>query len=349
MTEAFRRQLDELMGKNRNGGESRKTNYWDAEVCKDYLLGTCVHDLFTNTRVYTGPCQNLHDPVLKTAFEEDEGPRKRDLRRRWTRDLINTLTGRVAECERKIQKAADRLRDRQPTKEDATSTPEVKEMDARIQEKTTAAEAAGDEGNIEQCTKLMEEVEELKKKRDETVTKNMQPTGGAQALRVCEICGAYLDRDTEQRMQDHLLGKLHLGYKDIRDSLATLKEFMESSREEGDRYDREREDRDRFRGPSSSSSYNRAGGRDERRDDYRRDDRRDDRGRDDYRRRDDRGYSSRYDRRDDYRRDDRGGYRERDDRGHRRDDRHDRDRGHRRERSRSPRDRDDRDKRRRYD
>ena len=48
--DAFRKQLDQLMGANRNGDVrevSRK--YYDRDVCRLYLVGLCPHELFQLT------------------------------------------------------------------------------------------------------------------------------------------------------------------------------------------------------------------------------------------------------------------------------------------------------------
>jgi hypothetical protein len=48
--DAIRKQLDQLMGANRNGDVrevSRK--YYDRDVCRLYLAGLCPHDLFQLT------------------------------------------------------------------------------------------------------------------------------------------------------------------------------------------------------------------------------------------------------------------------------------------------------------
>jgi len=48
--DAFRKQLDALMGANRNGDMLEvKRNYWDRDVCRLYLTGLCPHDLFQLT------------------------------------------------------------------------------------------------------------------------------------------------------------------------------------------------------------------------------------------------------------------------------------------------------------
>ena len=48
--DAMRKQLDVLMGANRNGDVTEiNRNYYDREVCRLYLVGLCPHDLFQLT------------------------------------------------------------------------------------------------------------------------------------------------------------------------------------------------------------------------------------------------------------------------------------------------------------
>ena len=48
--DALRKQLDVLMGANRNG-DVREVNrkYYDRDVCRLYLVGLCPHELFQLT------------------------------------------------------------------------------------------------------------------------------------------------------------------------------------------------------------------------------------------------------------------------------------------------------------
>lgn len=48
--DAFRKQLDDLMGANRNGDSQEVDHkYYDRAVCRLYLCGLCPHELFVNT------------------------------------------------------------------------------------------------------------------------------------------------------------------------------------------------------------------------------------------------------------------------------------------------------------
>lgn len=60
MVDAFRAQLDELMGKHRDAPlherSGKKTNFSDPEVCKYELVAVCPNQLFKNTRSDLGAC-----------------------------------------------------------------------------------------------------------------------------------------------------------------------------------------------------------------------------------------------------------------------------------------------------
>ncbi|KAH8387254.1 hypothetical protein KR093_005888 [Drosophila rubida] len=61
-------------------------------------------------------------------------------------------------------------------------------------------------------------------------------------MKVCEICGAFLIvGDAQQRIEDHLMGKQHLGYSKLRNAVAEINERRQKEREEDER--RRRDDR----------------------------------------------------------------------------------------------------------
>ncbi|KAH8397553.1 hypothetical protein KR222_010027 [Zaprionus bogoriensis] len=67
-------------------------------------------------------------------------------------------------------------------------------------------------------------------------------------MKVCEICGAFLIvGDAQQRIEDHLMGKQHLGYSKLRNAVAEINERRQKEREEEER--KRRDDRvQRFHG-----------------------------------------------------------------------------------------------------
>lgn len=52
-----------------------------------------------------------------------------------------------------------------------------------------------------------------------------------QELRACDICGALLNiSDSAPRLADHFIGKMHVGYKTIRETLESLEESVRHKR-----------------------------------------------------------------------------------------------------------------------
>lgn len=64
---------DKLLGVNRNDPLKQQVTkgvkFYDAEVCKDFLVFFCPHLLFANTKSDLGPCpKKFHDEALKEQF-----------------------------------------------------------------------------------------------------------------------------------------------------------------------------------------------------------------------------------------------------------------------------------------
>ena len=96
-----------------------------------------------------------------------------------------------------------------------------------IGKKLAQAEEAGAEGKVDESMKLLEEVEQIRKKKAdaEQEYRNSMPASSyqQQKLRVCEVCSAYLGiHDNDRRLADHFGGKLHLGFIKIREKLDKL-------------------------------------------------------------------------------------------------------------------------------
>lgn len=147
-------------------------------------------------------------------------------------------------------------------------------------------------------------------------------------MEVCEVCGAFLIvGDAQQRIEDHLTGKQHLGYARVRKAIDEMHEQRQKEREEEDkRREEERKLRTENGIEKRRSSSERVRDRDRDHRSTRDDDKKRGFGRDYDRRGGDRD-RNRYDRRD-------GGYRERDRREKDNNSRHDRRDSERKERTR---------------
>lgn len=135
----------------------------------------------------------------------------------------------IGDCDRRTEAAKQRLAETQEelSAEVAVKANCVHELAEQIGQKLAKAEQLGEEGFVEESMKLMEEVEELRKKKLEAEQdyRNSMPGSSyqQQKLRVCEVCSAYLGiHDNDRRLADHFGGKLHLGFIKIREKLSEL-------------------------------------------------------------------------------------------------------------------------------
>ncbi|XP_026476474.1 putative RNA-binding protein Luc7-like 1 isoform X2 [Ctenocephalides felis] len=246
----MRAMLDELMGTGRNGENSKyQVKFTDPKVCKSFLLACCPHEILSSTRMDLGECPKIHDLALRADYEK--AAKDRDYA--YDIDAMEHLASFIGDCDRRTEGAKLRLAETQEelTAEVAIIANSVHEVAEEIGKKLAKAEALGEEGFVEESMKLMEEVEELRKKKMEAEQeyRNSMPASSyqQQKLRVCEVCSAYLGiHDNDRRLADHFGGKLHLGFIKIREKLAELKKLVESKKDEraGRSRDRDREDRD---------------------------------------------------------------------------------------------------------
>ncbi|XP_012257221.1 putative RNA-binding protein Luc7-like 1 isoform X2 [Athalia rosae] len=233
-----------------------------------------------------GECPQIHDLALRADYEAAQ--KKRD--HFYDIDAMEHLQNFIADCDRRTKQAKQRLSETQEelSAEVAAKANNVHVLAEEIGKKLAKAEQLGEEGFVEESMKLMGEIDELRKKKNEAEQeyRNSMPASSyqQQKLRVCEVCSAYLGiHDNDRRLADHFGGKLHLGFIKIREKLAELEKTVEERRKEKretmmdrDRQrDREREDRDRDRSRGGLSTGYRERDRDRDRDRDRERDRRD--------------------------------------------------------------------------
>ncbi|XP_020587822.1 putative RNA-binding protein Luc7-like 1 isoform X2 [Phalaenopsis equestris] len=166
--DAIRKQLDVLMGANRNGDVTEvDRKYSDRDVCRLFLAGLCPHDLFQLTKMDLGPCPKVHSLQLRKDYEEAKAKGMHNFDRE-LEDLIERL---IVECERKIQRALKRLESEDAkaaiaiSVSEVTQTPEVLELSKQIKEKLKEVDAFDLEGKTDSKIRAQEAVEELRAKR----------------------------------------------------------------------------------------------------------------------------------------------------------------------------------------
>lgn len=255
--------LDELMGRDRNlaPDEKRCNVRWDHEtVCRYYLCGFCPAELFTNTRSDLGPCEKIHDENLRKTYEKSS----RFMKEGYERDFLRYLQSLLAEVERRIRRGHARLALSQAQQAAGGPGPsgkteeKVQVLTEKIEDLVVQIEELGSEGRVEEAQGMMKLVEQLKEDRELlSSTPSTIESFAAQEkqMEVCEVCGAFLIvGDAQSRVDDHLMGKQHMGYAKIKSTVEELKEKLRRRSEEPagenpvvrkDREDREKEREER--------------------------------------------------------------------------------------------------------
>ncbi|XP_037094379.1 luc7-like protein 3 [Pollicipes pollicipes] len=287
MTDYAANLLNELMGRNRDllpDQQSKKLTYDSPEVCRYYLVKLCPHDLFTNTKVDLGPCGGIHDDAVREEFLQLPAYRRvvfEDEFLRYCQTMLN-------EVERKIRKSKQRL-ELQPDDEKLASLvppqftrheEKIGMLTGKITKLVTEAEELGCKGQVEEaqgimklCDKLKDERDRLRRNNEGSVWHQAAEMAASQEkqMQVCEICGAFLILgDAQQRIDDHLTGKQHMGYArlkvvvdEIRENREQEKRDQETAREREREQRRQRDETDRS-GPAGSRERTSERGRAER-------------------------------------------------------------------------------------
>ncbi|OAA57113.1 u1 snrnp splicing complex subunit [Niveomyces insectorum RCEF 264] len=221
-----RKLLEQLMG---SGVASRSTQLSlnDPKVCRSYLVGTCPHDLFTNTKQDLGICPKLHSEALKVEYEALSPSEK--AKYGFDYDYMRDLQKYIDDCNRRIDVAQRRL---EKTPDEIRQTNQllktISDLNTAIAQGFLEVEVLGEAGLVGLALDELFRVKQtLQAKADrEKELKALSDTSGPsghQKLQVCDVCGAYLSRlDNDRRLADHFYGKMHLGYAQMRKTYEAL-------------------------------------------------------------------------------------------------------------------------------
>ncbi|EDO17816.1 hypothetical protein Kpol_1043p6 [Vanderwaltozyma polyspora DSM 70294] len=212
-------------GRGRYGVVQKDLGLHDARICKSYLVGECPYDLFLGTKQSMGRCPQIHLAKYRIQYEKEGGGFPE-----FEREYYAILSKFVNECNGQIAVALKNLEHTPEEREKINNvTQELDVLDTKIglmdQEIVSLLKADEVSKAMAQSLKLedmkLERVEVAKRVRN--ITENVGQSA-QQKLQVCEVCGAYLSRlDTDRRIADHFLGKIHLGYVKMREELETLR------------------------------------------------------------------------------------------------------------------------------
>ncbi|AGO12739.1 AaceriADR271Wp [[Ashbya] aceris (nom. inval.)] len=223
-----RNKIELLLGKESNRHFKRDLGMHDPKLCKSYVVGECPYELFQGTKQHFGKCPQIH--LAKYKLEYQRNAKKGIYQPEFEREYYAVLNKFIKDCNGQIQIALRKLEHTSEERERimaVTSQLDVADskMGLMIQEIETLIRSNEVVKAMVQSLKLQtlqkERHELAKKVRD--ITENVGQSA-QQKLQVCKVCGAYLSRlDTDRRLADHFLGKMHLGYVKMREEIEELK------------------------------------------------------------------------------------------------------------------------------
>lgn len=231
-----RQLLEQLMGRDSlviNGGRkvhrARDLGLHDPKICKAFLLNVCPYELFAGSKQDMGRCNKQHLQKHKIQYDKEVAQGKRFPE--FEKEVVGILNRFIVDCNRKIEHALKRLEHTDEEKARIReAAKDVEDVDSKLNimlqeiskliERNEVAKAADQGAKLEEL--LVKKEYYVKKLRD--VAENAGQSA-QQKLQVCEICGAYLSRlDSDRRLSDHFLGKVHLGYVQMRQALRELQQ-----------------------------------------------------------------------------------------------------------------------------
>lgn len=184
-----------------------------------------------------GSCSQRHDDFFKRqlmVMPEEE-------RHRFEKDYIDetirkprthsvAFEKQISLIDDKIKKAM--AKNEQPHNQYDRIPSEVQEridkIDSDIKKMNQQSEYLGDAGKIEEFERTLIEIEQLRANKAELMKMAENPTMIAKQQKVCDICGAVQAmNDTARRDETHLNGKIHLGFKKLREELKNLQKRRE--------------------------------------------------------------------------------------------------------------------------
>ncbi|KAF3988578.1 hypothetical protein FT663_03541 [Candidozyma haemuli var. vulneris] len=232
MADEQRVLLERLMGKDAlisPQPRRKEVELTSSKVCKSFLVGSCPYDLLAATKLNIGKCPNLHSEKHKLEYEY----RTKKLGEKFPEfeyEYYKTLRKWLEEIDFSVSTALKRL-DHTPEERQrvATVTRQLDDLDVKIGLAASEITHLGKAQEITMALKQTIKLEKLLREREglaeqaRLIAENLGQSA-QQKLQVCEVCGAYLSRlDNDRRLADHFVGKIHLGYEQMRTVYNDLK------------------------------------------------------------------------------------------------------------------------------
>ncbi|WPK27554.1 hypothetical protein PUMCH_004947 [Australozyma saopauloensis] len=232
MADDQRRLLEQLMGRDAlvsHQTRRKEIDFTSPRVCKAFLVGICPFDLFADTKLNLGSCPNLH--MEKHKLEYEYRTRKRGEKfPSFEFEYFQILQKYIGDIDATIATALRRLEHTPEEKAKiAAATKDLEELDTSVGlmalEIRYLAQASDVSKALEQTLALEKTLKEREVAAEQArITAENVGQSAQQKLQVCEVCGAYLSRlDSDRRLADHFIGKIHLGYVQMRAAYAERK------------------------------------------------------------------------------------------------------------------------------
>ncbi|KAK4176945.1 putative RNA-binding protein Luc7-like protein [Triangularia setosa] len=225
-----RKLLEQLMGSNLTT-RAAQLPLTDPKVCRSYLVGTCPHDLFTNTKADLGPCPRVHSEPLKQEYDSLPETEKKKLG--FEHDYLRDLSSRIDACNRNIDTLQRRL-EKTPDEVRQTNAllKAISDLGSTIANGLLEVEILAETGEVGRAydeyykVRHAQAAKAEKEKELKALSETSGPSGH-QKLQVCDVCGAYLSRlDNDRRLADHFFGKMHLGFAQMRKAYESFPKEM---------------------------------------------------------------------------------------------------------------------------
>ncbi|GMG49498.1 unnamed protein product [Ambrosiozyma monospora] len=240
-----RKTLEKLMGRdllnhlprNYNPLNRNRQNLTDPSalespsICKSFLVGKCPYDMFEGSKEDFGRCPKIHSEKHKILYETMKKKGIKMPNQDYELDYLKDLEAFVNECNRKIRMSEKRLEythDEQNELSDISR--ELDELDTGIGLTVEEIQLLSEKGEIEASLMVSRTLGDLIQRKKDTkkrYTSTLESINQSvkQKLQVCDACGAFLSKlDNDRRLADHFVGKLHMNYVEMRNTLKELKE-----------------------------------------------------------------------------------------------------------------------------
>lgn len=201
-----------------------------SSTCKSFVVGHCPHDLFQGTKQPIGQCPRIHSLSHKMQYE-------RELKRGKTfpdfdMEHYSILRKIVHDCDVQIELAHGKLQHHEEHSKLTSMLHDLANLDSQCALMLSEIDMLIENDEVMKAMIQSCKLNSLQKERDSLSEKCRQMNenigqSAQQKLQVCRVCGAYLSRlDTDRRLADHFMGKVHLGYVIMRKELEQVKKRL---------------------------------------------------------------------------------------------------------------------------